>query len=94
MMIHLEEKVGKPCTALETHCAQLSNRADTAETRAFARVAAVLKSGRVCGGNHPGQECRDHRVIGRLTRARDALPSQKGQEGGGTATQPPPHHSD
>ena len=22
-----------------------------------------MKSGRVCGGDHPGQECRDHRVV-------------------------------
>ena len=27
------------------------------------RCAAVLKSGRVCGGKHPGGDCRDRRVV-------------------------------
>ena len=31
--------------------------------RADCQCAAVLRSGRVCGGHHPGAECRDRRRI-------------------------------
>lgn len=33
------------------------------ECRGAHRCAAVLRSGRVCGGRHPGCECRDKRVV-------------------------------
>ena len=33
------------------------------ECRGDHQCAALLKSGRVCGGRHPGAECRDKRVM-------------------------------
>lgn len=53
-------KDGSPlCAAFQ------SNRCgrDPADCKGKRKCAAVLRSGRVCGGNHAGQECRDHRVV-------------------------------
>lgn len=36
---------------------------DPADCRGKHKCAAVLRSGRVCGGNHAGQDCRDRRVV-------------------------------
>ena len=53
------------------------------------KCAAVLKSGRVCGGNHPGQECRDHRVIRQADQG-EVRPTAKQQPKPPEPPGPPP----
>ena len=76
-------KDGSPlCAAFqESRCGR-----DPAVCKGKHKCAAVMKSGRVCGGNHPGQECRDHRVVMQTGSSEGRSPI------GGAAKPPEPEH--